>query len=320
MAPTTPARADPPSIQDGLNVGTRTSLPSRHWATRITQWRKERPRPAVISPSGIVVDQRSLGSNTGTGLLHAAVAAVCETRDAVVWLMGEPSTLRLWADQNPVTEAPTAIDWIAPTPETAMIMLGDAIDRIAARRAALRETAVAVLPTGDGYTKCHPNGRINPPAIVIVADLTGWEPDPDLISRLSLVFRTGRCVQVTVLMAVDRVTYDPRPAVIRQTAQIRLAGQLAPNDEYGYLFGIPWNLNVKAPKTVRAGTLLAQDSPGGPVDVVQVRRLNVGQIRDTALASCRHPALLEPSKPGSEYRQRWIHPHIVRFLTVPAGS
>lgn len=303
------------SIRDGLHIGTRTPMPKPH----DHMWRiEEKPtRPAIISATAGYI-----ATLTGRSLvLNAAAAAASATTDATIWMIGGPSFLTPWAVDR-ADGGPTSIDWIAPTPETAVLMLTAAIDEIKSRKPSYMNQMMAhnsdrILP-GNGRDICAICNEVHPPAIVILIAFTpDFEYQPEIADLIHQVIRIGQATAVTVLFAGGRAISSSVPAPALQRTAFRIAGPLFDEDEYAYLFG--WTQHPIVRDAIYSpGQFFLQDTPDGPVDVAFVNQWTPSAIRTYSTVNAAERPDLDLGT--TEYAQRWDHPDVDRFLTYITPS
>jgi S-DNA-T family DNA segregation ATPase FtsK/SpoIIIE len=272
--------------------------------------------------AGVVVGQRGGGK---TMLLHNITASLIRMPDVVVWHidlngggLSAPWTMPVAMGE---VQYP-GVDWVASTPEEALIMaevaLAIAKDRKRRYAGELVRSDDDVLPVRPGLPKI----------LIIVdesAEVTGEDAKKKaqaVSAALQEVQRIGRAMCVDVFFSVLRGTGDLLPAGIKKQAVLSFCTRVRDESELAFVFDWKSGLDHEALK--EPGQMYMQRGSGA-VKMFKGFRLKPSMMiaivhamqHVRAQAQLDGPALRVA---GDAYLQRWQRPDAVAYLAGLRGE
>ncbi|MBM0279656.1 hypothetical protein, partial [Micromonospora tarensis] len=275
--------------------------------------------PALVNirqAAGLFAGRRGGGK---TNLLKVLIGQVLRCRDSLVWVVdlnggGSAVPFMLPYVDGEVATAP--IDWIAATPDEAVVLAEVAVAIAKDRKA--RYGALTARSGGD----LLPVTRDLPQITIIVDESAEVENSPiarQAMARLQEVLRIGRAEAVNVLFSALRATQETVPVNTRKQTTLKICGQVEDETEIEYV--LPGS-RVRSDDLVHPGTVFMRRSDmGKAVRQVKVYRTLPEKIRRLVLATESIRPSLDPAGQqvgGQAYadRMRRLQPWLDRLAGV----
>ncbi|MFF8610771.1 hypothetical protein ACF06X_33235 [Streptomyces sp. NPDC015346] len=265
--------------------------------------------PVNRQASMLLVGQRGSGK---TNLMNVMVANQCRMTDSLTWVIDlnggglALKWLRAWTEAGQPGRPP--IDWVADTPEKALVMAEVLVRISKARKTGYQDREIAA--NDDKLPVDHevPEIRVlNDEGAEIFS--TRSRRDETLRAIADYLVQTveiARAAAVNVTTSGLRATQDvlSDPQLLKQST-FKACMKVADDSELNYLFG--YNHGVSAEDAPYPGCALVRDGDGA-AHPMKIYRLRPAQILDIVKATAdRHPALDELSRTaaGPAYDHRW---------------
>ncbi|WP_346536930.1 hypothetical protein [Micromonospora sp. DPT] len=249
--------------------------------------------PALVNirqAAGLFAGRRGGGK---TNLLKVLIGQVLRCRDSLVWVVdlnGGGSAVPFMLPYVDGEVATPPIDWIAATPEEAVILAEVAVAIAKDRKA--RYGALTARSGGD----LLPVTKDLPQITIVVDESAEVENDPvarKAMERLQEVLRIGRAEAVNVLFSALRATQETVPVNTRKQTTLKICGQVEDETEIEYV--LPGS-KVRSDDLVHPGTVFMRRSElGKAVRQVKVYRTLPDKIRRIVLATESIRPSLDPA-------------------------
>ena len=300
-----PADITPLTVTKPLPIAVRMN--SQHFAVSLRE------------SAGVVIGRRGSGK---TNCLHVLTGQLCRCRDVLVWHVdlngGGLSVPWIYPYANGDVDEP-AIDWVAPTPEEAVLMATVALAVVKDRKAAY------------GRLKYEHNSTLLPvsptlPEIVIIID-EGAEIMGDTTKAwrgkemFEEILRIGRAEAVNVIFSGLRATGAVLPGMVLSQAQLRVGCKVKDDADLAYLFG--WQ-KLRSADLTEKGTTFVQQDDGDPPEKMRWYFMEPQRIGEIAMATAPWRPQLDARGQaigGEVYAQRWerTRPLLLALATNPGG-
>jgi hypothetical protein len=277
--------------------------------------------PAMVEirqSAGLVVGRRGTGK---TNILDLFTAALCRMPNAIIWHIdlnggGMSVPWMLPSVAGLVPEYP--IDWVARTPEEALLMT-----RVALAIAKDRKAAYGAL-------KARHNSRLLPvspdlPEIVIIVDegaeVVGEDAEAaaEAARNLRTLQRIGRAEAVNVIFSALRATGDTIPVAVRKQCSLRIGTKVEEDSELDYLFN--YDRGLRSGDLLYAGNAYIRTDDMSSAAQMQAWHIKPDQIAEVVLATSHlRPPLDDRAVRvgGRVYAERWERTR--PYLTALAGE
>lgn len=274
----------------------------------------------LYQAAGLITGQRGSGK---TVVLQVITANLMRCRDVVIWHvdLNGGGMSSAWTMPFALGQVHTpGVDWVATTPEEALLMAEVATkiakDRKRAHQRLMLDKNVDVLPIDASL-----------PAIIIIVDeggeITGEEATPaarQAANALRELQRIGRAMMVNVLFSVQRATADYFPAQMKKATSLVVCMQVKDAAELAYAFD--WDQGLSNDDLIHVGMGFIQRK-GGPVKMFKGFRLMPQQMVEIVHATQHIRPPLDARSlavAGPVYLERWDRPDTRKFLEGLRGE